>query len=377
MKRKKTVPAEVVPKPVNDAAPVPEKDHPLYDRLFVVGFAVLLFFAMTVQTVPMSLILAAVALALSFGRGGYARFRGRLGIPVLGFLAFLILCGAASLYTSFGAYAYGEYAKLLASGALGLLLLARGREQNAGGLLFGFSAVCGVIGLLCIDAGCRGPLFRGFASFMAGLGDAAYQNLDQATYTGARFDGIYNDANLTGSLMALAVLVGLYLIRTGRKPWERFAACFLTGLSAVAFFTAMSRGAILCFGATLLAYLLIAGKEERLGLFFTMAAMGISMVVFGVVSASLLAGGSFWGTLAALLSGVLLWLLNEFPRPEGGFRAGGAWKALCRCAGRRDCRGNRGSCTGAHADGAVCIYREQLPLPGSRCRGRRDLYVFR
>lgn len=333
MKRKKTVPAEVVPKPVNDAAPVPEKDHPLYDRLFVVGFAVLLFFAMTVQTVPMSLILAAVALVLSFGRGGYARFRGRLGIPVLGFLAFLILCGAASLYTSFGAYAYGEYAKLLASGALGLLLLARGREQNAGGLLFGFSAVCGVIGLLCIDAGCRGPLFRGFASFMAGLGDAAYQNLDQATYTGARFDGIYNDANLTGSLMALAVLVGLYLIRTGRKPWERFAACFLTGLSAVAFFTAMSRGAILCFGATLLAYLLIAGKEERLGLFFTMAAMGISMVVFGVVSASLLAGGSFWGTLVALPSGVLLWLLNEFPARKAASALAGHGKLLAGVLG--------------------------------------------
>ena len=333
MKRKKTVPAEVVPVPVNDAAPVPEKDHPLYDRLFVVGFAVLLFFAMTVQTVPMSLILAAVALALSFGRGGYARFRGRLGIPVLGFLAFLILCGAASLYTSFGAYAYGEYAKLLASGALGLLLLARGREQNAGGLLFGFSAVCGVIGLLCIDAGCRGPLFRGFASFMEGLGDAAYQSLDQATYTGARFDGIYNDANLTGSLMALAVLVGLYLIRTGRKPWERFAACFLTGLSAVAFFTAMSRGAILCFGATLLAYLLIAGKEERLGLFFTMAAMGISMVVFGVVSASLLAGGSFWGTLVALPSGVLLWLLNEFPARKAASALAGHGKLLAGVLG--------------------------------------------
>lgn len=318
---------------MNDAAPVPEKDHPLYDRLFVVGFAVLLFFAMTVQTVPMSLILAAVALALSFGRGGYARFRGRLGIPVLGFLAFLILCGAASLYTSFGAYAYGEYAKLLASGALGLLLLARGREQNAGGLLFGFSAVCGMIGLLCIDAGCRGPLFRGFASFMEGLGDAAYQSLDQATYTGARFDGIYNDANLTGSLMALAVLVGLYLIRTGRKPWERFAACFLTGLSAVAFFTAMSRGAILCFGATLLAYLLIAGKEERLGLFFTMAAMGISMVVFGVVSTSLLAGGSFWGTLAALPSGVLLWLLNEFPARKAASALAGHGKLLAGVLG--------------------------------------------
>ena len=311
MKRKKTVPAEVVPKPVNDAAPVPEKDHPLYDRLFVVGFAVLLFFAMTVQTVPMSLILAAVALALSFGRGGYARFRGRLGIPVLGFLAFLILCGAASLYTSFGAYAYGEYAKLLASGALGLLLLARGREQNAGGLLFGFSAVCGVIGLLCIDAGCRGPLFRGFASFMEGLGDAAYQSLDQATYTGARFDGIYNDANLTGSLMALAVLVGLYLIRTGRKPWERFAACFLTGLSAVAFFTAMSRGAILCFGATVLCYLLFVGKGQRGQLFLLLFFTAVSMGAFGLLSMTLLSSGSVLGTLAALPCGLVLWGLYE------------------------------------------------------------------
>lgn len=333
MKRKRPVPAEAVPKPVNDAAPAPVKDHPLYDRLFVVGFAVLLFFAMTVQTVPMSLILAVAALALSFGKGAYMRFRACLGIPVLGFLAFLILCGAASLYTSFGAYAYGEYAKLLASGALGLLLLTRGREQNAGGLLFGFSAVCGVIGLLCIDAGCQGPLFRGFASFMAGLGDAAYQNLDQATYTGARFNGIYNDANLTGSLMALAVLVGLYLIRTGQKRWERFAACFLTGLSAVAFFTAMSRGAILCFGATLLAYLLIAGKGERLGLFFTMAAMGISMVIFGVVSTSFLAGGSFGGTLAALPGGVLLWLLNEFPARKAASALAGHGKLLAGVLG--------------------------------------------
>ena len=85
---------------MNDAAPVPEKDHPLYDRLFVVGFAVLLFFAMTVQTVPMSLILAAVALALSFGRGGYARFRGRLGIPVLGLSLIHIYPGAHHRFRS-------------------------------------------------------------------------------------------------------------------------------------------------------------------------------------------------------------------------------------------------------------------------------------
>ena len=126
---------------------------------------------------------------------------------------------------------------------------------------------------------------------MEGLGDAAYQSLDQATYTGARFDGIYNDANLTGSLMALAVLVGLYLIRTGRKPWERFAACFLTGLSAVAFFTAMSRGAILCFGATVLCYLLFVGKGQRGQLFLLLFFTALSMGAFGLLSMTLLSSG--------------------------------------------------------------------------------------
>ena len=177
--------------------------------------------------------------------------------------------------------------------------------------------------------------------------------------------------------MALAVLVGLYLIRTGRKPWERFAACFLTGLSAVAFFTAMSRGAILCFGATLLAYLLIAGKEERLGLFFTMAAMGISMVVFGVVSASLLAGGSFWGTLAALLSGVLLWLLNEFPARKAASALAGHGKLFAGVLGGGIVAGIAAVVLALTLTEPFVFTESNFLYRGSRCRGRRDLYVFR
>ena len=334
MKRKRPAPATQPAQKESPAiSPAVAAESSLYNRLFAIGFTILLFFTMTVQTVRLSLVLAAIALVLSFGKKPYVRFRARLGIPVIGFLVFLILCAAASLYTDFGAYAYSEYAKLLASGAVGLLLLTRGREQNAMGLLFGFSGVCASIGLLCIDAACQGPLFRGFSSVMALLGDASYQSLEQATYTGARFDGIYNDANLTGSLMALAILVGIYLIRTGEKRWQRLIASLLTGISSVAFLTAMSRGAILCFGATLLIHLLIAGKEERLGLFFTMVSLGISMVVFGVISTALLAEGSFLGTLAALPSGLLLWLLSEFPAKKGAAAMTGHGKAIAAALG--------------------------------------------
>lgn len=325
MKRKRPAPQ---PAPVQAAAPRPVPAPPVYGRLFVGGFTVLLFLAMTVQTVPVSVLLAAVSLAACAGRRGFARFASRLSLPVWGFLAFLALNLAGSLYTGFGAYAYREFGKILASGALGLLFLARGRRENADGFLWGFSAVSAAIGLLCVDAACQGLLFRGFTAAAAALGDPEYQTLEQIVDTGARFNGIYNDANLTGSLTALGILTGICLIRTRRTRRARLAAGLLTGVSGVAFLVAMSRGAILCFGVALIAYLLAAGKEERIGLFLTLAAAGIAIAVCGVASIFLLSGGSALGTLAALPCGALLWLLDEFAGRKLAVKLAGHVKAM-------------------------------------------------
>lgn len=315
MKRKSPASSQVKQpvQPVSASAGVVAARSSILDRSFVYWFPVLLFLAMTVQTVTMSWILAGLALVLSIGKNPLGRIGSRLSLSVWGFLAFLLLCMAASLYTGFGAYAYSEYAKLLASGSLGLLLLTRGRREDVRGLLWGFCAVCSVISLLCVDSACGGPLFRGFSNLMAALGTTVYQQLDQVTYTGARFSGIYNDANLTGSLMALAILAGIYLIHTGEGNGKRLLAAFLTGISSVAFFTAMSRGAMLCFAAALVVYLVAVGKGRRLALFFTMVSVGIAMVGFGVVSIWLLGKGSFLGTLAALPGGLLVWLLDTYP----------------------------------------------------------------
>lgn len=314
MKRKpdpSSRPAQAAPQP--QAVPAPPPGPSVLDRGFVWAFPVLLFFAMTVQTVTASLVLAAAAVALSVGKGGFARLRSRMCLPVWGFLAFLILCLAGSLYTSFGTYAYSELFKLLTAGAMGWLLLSRGRRENVRQLVWGFCAVCAVIALLCLDSACEGPLFRGFAALMEALGNGGYLELEQAAYTGARFDGIYNDANLTGSLLALAILAGVYLLRTESCRWKRGAASLLAGVSAVSFLTAMSRGAILCFGAAVLVYLIAAGKGNRLALFSTLLATAVTMGVFGAASMTLLAAGSFAGTLIALPSGLLLWLLEEIP----------------------------------------------------------------
>ncbi len=280
---------------------------------FPVWYSILLFLAMTIQTSNMALILGGLAILLSLGRNARTQIRSKAGVALLGFVAFLLLCTLGSVYTDFGSYAIKEIPKLLASGSLALLLVARGRRSSVRGVLWGFSGVCSVISLLCMDLACSGPLFRGFASLAGMLGANTYLSLgEEILISGGRMNGIYNDANLTGSLLALAIFVGVYLMVTGRNRLERLAASLLACVSVTGFVVAVSRGAMLCFAVSVLAYLLLAGKENRMKVFFSLLFLGACGLASGVVASSLLTAGSTVGTWLGIPGGLLAWLLFEF-----------------------------------------------------------------
>lgn len=331
MKRKPLVSAQQS-QPVSaapDCGVVSAQSISIIDRTFVYIFPLLLFLGMTVQNTVMSLILAALALVLSLGKGLFHRFSGKLILPVFGFLVFLILNMAASLYSGFGAYAYSEFSKILAAGSLGILLLTRGRKEHARRLLWGFSAICAVISLLCLDLACNGPLFNSFSNVMSFFGSSSYAALIQDNLSAsARINGIYNNANISGSLFALAVLVGIYLIHTSSVKGKRMLAALLTGVSSVGFLSSMSRGAFLCFAVSLLVYLLAEKRETRLPLFFSMLATVIAMVIFGLLSTFLLSQKSLLGTWIALPTGILLFLLDEYPGKQAGTRLRGHGKVI-------------------------------------------------
>lgn len=338
--KRKSIPAQAPVSIEVAQANTPSSPVGLLDRCFPWIFPVILFFSMTLQNTVMSLILAGLTLVLSIGKAPAARFCARLSLPVWSFLAFLVLNLAASLYANFGEYAYGEFSKLLASGSLALLLLTRGRKETIRPLLWGFSGVCSLISLLCLDMACKGPLFNGFAKVMAALGDTNYVELGAKITAVARVDGIYNNANISGSLFALAVLVGVYLIHTGATRKARFFACMLTGISSVGFLTSVSRAAMLSLAVSALVYLLIVGKEERFFLFFTFLTTAVSMGIFGVLSLLLLTDGSLLGTWVAVPCGAVLWLLDEFPGRKLAVKLAGHIKAMllafavlvCLCA---------------------------------------------
>lgn len=294
------------------AGKIGQAEGPL-ERWFPIWFSLLLLFAMTIQTRTAALLIAVLALVLSLAKNARSNLRARTGATLLGFVAFLILCTVGSLYSHFGSNALKEIPKLLTSGSLALIVAGWGRKENVKGLLHGFLWVCAVISLLCLDLACFGPLYRSFSALAQMLGSETYVNITEEIVSGGRFNGIYNNANLSGSLFGLAMFVGTYLIMTGKSWRERLLASISTGISATGFIVAVSRGAMLAFAAAALIYLIVAGKSKRLKLFFTLLSLGVGALVFGVLVSNFLLKDSPMGTWIAVPCGLLVWALSEFP----------------------------------------------------------------
>jgi len=265
MKRKRTPPP--APVPVPEPAAVKEPNRYL-DIAAVVLFSLALFAAMTVQTGQVSIGLTAGALLLSLGRGPLRRFRERFCVPVLGLWGYALMNGLAAIYSPFGDSALPEFYKLAASFSLAAVLLARFDGRHVRGLLWGFAAVSAALGLLCLDAAGGGSVFQAFNGLVERAG-ATYADIAQDG--GSRLRGLYNDSNISGSILGLGALVSLYLAHTEKRKPLRCLAFVLLGISAQTFLLSLSRAAILCFGLALAVWLAAEGKEGRLRLFFRMS----------------------------------------------------------------------------------------------------------
>lgn len=277
----------------------------------LVAFSLLLFFAMTIQTARMSMVLIASALVLSLPIGkraldGVGRY---VCVPVLGLLAFALMNGLAAIYSPFDSDALSEFYKIITAVALCAILLAWFEKKHVRGLLWGFAAVCAVISLLSIDMASDGVLFRGFDAIASLLGED-FSTID-LTASSMRVTGLYNDSNVTASIFGLGALAALYLTDTARTRREKLLACELLGASALGFLLSMSRGAILCFALALLVWLLAAGKGNRLRLFVLMLLTALLTVVLSAPAMALVGKAALVPLLLALAAGPLMFLLIQ------------------------------------------------------------------
>ena len=116
MKRKKTAAPVTVAAVERTKTPETVKAVGLssLDMGKLVAFSLLLFFAMTIQTARMSMVLIAAALVLSLpiGKEPLRNLRQHMSLPVLGLLAFALLNGLAAMYSPFESDALSEFYKM-------------------------------------------------------------------------------------------------------------------------------------------------------------------------------------------------------------------------------------------------------------------------
>lgn len=279
-----------------------------WDVLAVALFCIFLFLIMHLWIERAAVWAAFIALAVCVGRTPWRLARERFCVPVIGFLAFMAVYGASAIYSPFGGTAAREFGWMLGAFAVAAPVLFRFEKRHVRYLLWGLAAVSAAVSLLSTDMACEGPLYEGFLSLMGRFGvDTLYADMEN---TVGRVNGVYNDANVTGSIFALGTLVSLYLVQTGEKWWKRLLACVLVSTSAVGILLSVSRGAMLCFGLSLVVWLIVAGKGQRLRLFLLMVVgAGVSFAAFTPASNAAVPGA----TLPQLLSvgaGVVIFLLD-------------------------------------------------------------------
>lgn len=287
-------------------------DSERLDIVKITCFSLLLLMAMTVQTGRMTMILKGIALvaALPIGKLPMVNVRSRLCVPVIGLVAFALMQGLAAIYSPFDTYAVAEYYKFLAAFALAVIALVQFEKKHIRGLLWGISAVCAVISLMCIDMGGSQVLFGIFERIVNIFGGSFASALDSSI--GMRVNGIYNDANITGAILGPAIILGLHLVLTAEEKKEKAVASMLLGVSTMGFLVAMSRGAMGAFAIAAIVYLAVTGRENRLKLFFLMASVGISVMVTGILAMQNLNSGSFLPDFLAFACGALTFALYAF-----------------------------------------------------------------
>lgn len=300
------------------------------DTLMVVLYSVLLFFAMTVQTGTVSMILCGLAFLSLLGKKPLSRFGQRLSVPVLGLLAFAVVYGAAAVYTPFGTSGMKEFYKFIAAFSLAVILLARFERKHVPGLLWGGASVSTVIALVSLDMNCARVLFGPFNALMNALGTDYTSALQESA--AARVNGLYNDANVTAALFSLAIFAALYLLKSSTCVWRRLAASLLAGVNAVSLLLTGSRGALLCFAIACLVWL-IAERVNRVGLFLLLAETAVTMIAAGVPASSMASRGNETAVALCLFSGLILFALDALAGRRLGAALNGNQKAALATVG--------------------------------------------
>lgn len=183
------------------------------------------------------------------------------------------------------------------------------------GVIAGISALYALMSVEAVTTGATKTLLRGLPSL----------DVSAIQFTGERLYGIFGNSNIEASVYAVGIFCALALVCGAEKKAVRALWAAALFCNAFAFLLAFSMGAMACFGAAVVVYLISAGGERGAvlvrmleaavpALACMLAASGPLSTGSGAALAVMLLGAAVTATLELTLAGSLSAVLERHPR---------------------------------------------------------------
>lgn len=118
------------------------------------------------------------------------------------------------------------------------------------GVIAGISALYAFLSIEAVSTGLTKTLLARLPALDA----------EKIVFQNSRLNGIFGNANIEASIYAIGILCAIALVCGAEKKWQRALWAAAAAVDALAFLLVFSMGAMACFAAAVVVYLVFAGK---------------------------------------------------------------------------------------------------------------------
>ena len=189
-----------------------------------------------------------------------------------------------------------EGSKLLIAVFFFLLVAMHGRFDRAFarrvmGVIAGISALYALLSVEAVSTGLTKTLLVRLPMW----------DTEKIVFQNSRLNGIFGNANIEASIYAIGIFCAIALVCGAEKKWQRALWAAAAAVDALAFLLVFSMGAMACFAAAVVVYLIFAGKG-RVAALLRMLEAAVPAFMCGFAAFALFGSGRVGLVLPVLLA---------------------------------------------------------------------------
>ena len=159
------------------------------------------------------------------------------------------------------------------------------------GVIAGISALYAFLSIEAVSTGLTKTLLARLPALDA----------EKIVFQSSRLNGIFGNANIEASIYAIGIFCAIALVCGAEKKWQRALWAAAAAVDALAFLLVFSMGAMACFAAAVVVYLVFAGKG-RVAALLRMLEAAVPAFLCGFAAFALFGSGRVGLVLPVLLA---------------------------------------------------------------------------